>query len=214
MKKYENITLSVNLIKESGEREDEARDIPCTLQKDVSPPDGEPIQGEFKCQLSGLKDGPYYTLRLNKSNDISSIPKDKVTLDPILTADAIEKNKVLDYSIEENQSADKIPPSFYIIGINVESCEKDGIFLIEGTLSKDIKNEINFRIPLTFPEGVTANCKLGKKVAGKSEITCKPDRQIDNSKIIIEQIAIKEKEEEKLFFLPLYQMKFLVKINY
>ena len=198
MKKNEKITLAVNLIKESGEREDEARNIPCTLQKDVSPPDGELIQGEFKCQLSGLKDGPYYSLRLNNSNDISSIPDDEVALDPMLTVEAIEKNKVLDYSIEENQSADKIPPSFSITGINAESCEKDGTFLLEGTLSKDFKDEMNFRIPLTYPEGVTAICKLGKKENGESEINCKSESQIDNSKIIIEQIIIKDKEIEKL----------------
>ena len=40
MKKNENITLLVNLIKESGEKEDETREITCTLKKDVSPPEG------------------------------------------------------------------------------------------------------------------------------------------------------------------------------
>jgi hypothetical protein len=93
MEKNENVTLWANLIKESGEREDEAREITCTLQKDMSPPKGETVQGEFKCELSGLKDGPYYSLRLNTSNDLAGIPDDEVALDPILTAEAIKKKQ-------------------------------------------------------------------------------------------------------------------------
>ena len=117
MKKNENITLLVNLIKESGEKEDEAREITCTLKKDVSPPEGESAQGEFRCELSGLKDGPYYSLRLNTSNYVAGFPDDEVALNPVLTAEAIKKNKVLDYSIEENQSTDKIPSNFTTTGI-------------------------------------------------------------------------------------------------
>ena len=69
-------------------------------------------------------------------------------------------------------------------------------FKIEGILSKDIKNDLSFNIPLTFPEGITSDCKLNKKEAGKNSITCKVDRQITNSKIFIEQTIIKEGLEE------------------
>ena len=82
----------------------------------MSTPEGESAQGEFRCELSGLKDGPYYSLRLNTSNDIAGFPDDEVVLDPKLTEEAISKNQVLDYSIKENQSADKIPSTFTTIG--------------------------------------------------------------------------------------------------
>ena len=190
MEKNEKVKLWVNLIKESGEREDEAREINCTLQNDVSLHDGEIAQGEFKCELSGLKDGPYYSLRLNTSNDLAGIPDDELSLDPILTAEAIKKNKRLDYSNEENQSADKKPPTFIATGINGKSCGSNGTFTIEGTLSKSIKNELSFRFPLIFPDGITPTCRLDKKEAGENKITCKVDRQIENSRIFFEQITV------------------------
>ena len=61
-------------------------------------------------------------------------------------------------------------------GIIGESCIDDGTFTIEGILSKDTKNELSFNIPLTFPQGITADYKLNKKEPSKNNIACKVDR--------------------------------------
>ena len=59
----------------------------------MSPPEGESAKGEFICELSGLKNGPYCSLKLNTSNDVAGIPDDEVALDAVLTAEAIKKIK-------------------------------------------------------------------------------------------------------------------------
>ena len=111
------------------------------------------------------------------------------------TQDAIAKKKILDYSDKENQSPDKIPATFTPSTIITESCKSDGKFSIKGTLSKDIKNELSFNIPFTFPEGITATCNLESFKKGDNTIVCKADRDI-NDPIVFEQIIIKDGDEE------------------
>ena len=54
----------------------------------------------------------YYSLRLNSSDNISGIPDDETLLNSVLTAEAIERGELLDYSLSENKVQDKIPSIF------------------------------------------------------------------------------------------------------
>ena len=189
--KGETDTSLVNLILMSGEREDDTREVTCTLSEEVKPNEGQSLQGTFECSLSGLTE-EYYSLRLNSSDSVSGLPNDEVLLDPELTSESIESGKLLDYSLEENQSEDKIPATFSVTSINEDTCGSNGKFLIEGSLSKEIVNDLSFTIPLIFPDGITASCTLLNKAAGTSQISCQVDRNIDASNIVFEQTIIKD----------------------
>ena len=191
------IKIKVNLIKINGEREDEATEIPCSLLKDVSPAEGQTLQGDFRCSISGLNE-EYYSLRFNSSDSISGIPEDETLLDPVLTAESVSKKELLDFSLEENQKENKIPATFTTTGTKEESCKTDGKFIITGALNKEVGNDVKFIIPLTYPEGISVSCSLDKKEKGDSQITCQIDRELDNNKIIFEQVTIKDGKDEIL----------------
>ena len=197
-KSGEKITVLVNLIKESGEIEDTTEEIACSLESDVTPPEGQVAQGNFRCTLNGLTE-PYFSLKLNSSDSVSSIPiDDEVALDPVLTADAIEKGKILDYSLEENQKEDKIPAIFNSKMIEEDTCGNNGKFLIKGILSKNLKNDLKFNLPVTYPEGCSLVCEVTNKEAGESQISCQVDMSFYNMEVIIEQTMIKDGSEEVL----------------
>ena len=177
-----------------GEREDEAREVVCSLEESVSPLEGQSLQGEFKCSLAVTKE--YYSFRLNRSDYIAGIPDDEVLLDPILTEEAILNGKLLDYSLPENQLPDKIPATFATSNIKEDSCKSSGKFLIEGTLSKEITSDLRFSIPLTYPDGISADCNLLTKEKGESQISCQVDRNIEGDSVIFEQMIIKDGAEE------------------
>ena len=56
----------------SGEREDDTREVTCTLSEEVKPNEGQSLQGTFECSLSGLTE-EYYSLRLNSSESVSGM---------------------------------------------------------------------------------------------------------------------------------------------
>ena len=100
--------------------------------------------------------------------------------------------KPSDYSLKENQSEDKIPEIFSVTSIKENTCGSNRKFLNEGSLSKEIVNDLSFTIPLTFPDGITVSCTLLNKAAGTSQISCQVDRNIDASNIVFEQTIIKD----------------------
>ena len=183
----------------NGEREDKVRKAICKLEDDVKLSEGKSAQADFKCTIEDLElDKEYYSLRFNSSDDVSGVPDDETLLDPVLTKNSIEKKQILDYSIEENKSPENIPATFIPDSIEKAACDKDGIFLIKGSLSEKIDNELSFKIPLTFPDGITADCTLERKEAGPNSISCQVDRNINNTKIVFEQIIIKDGSKEIL----------------
>jgi SpoVK/Ycf46/Vps4 family AAA+-type ATPase len=101
------IKMLVNLITSGGETEEVTKEVVCSLVSDISTSEGQSAQGDFKCTLSGLKE-EYYSLRLNSSDYIAGIPDDETLLNPVLTAEAIERGDLLDYSLDENKGQDKI----------------------------------------------------------------------------------------------------------
>ena len=187
LKKGDEIRIRANLIKKSGEVEKNSREIPCVLNANITPADGETIQGTFECSLDETEE--IYSLRLN-SSDSFSIPTEEVLLDPILTENAIRKGKILDFSLEENKR--KMPPIFKFNKMDV----KDGKIIIIGKPSKPIERDLTFVLPLAYPEGASMTCVLTKKGREELEFTCLTDRAIENKPIIIERTIIKDGPEE------------------
>lgn len=191
----EKIKLLVNLIKANGEREEKSTEIICTLVNNITLDNGKSQQGDFNCSKKNLTE-KYYSLRLNNSETITGIPKDEILLDPILTDKAIHNNKIVDFSIKENK--EKTPATFIYENMDDQNCITNGTFIIEGNLSKKIENNNNFNIPLSYPDGASLKCNFDKKESGSNRIYCKIDREINNTKLITEQIIIKEGNEEIL----------------
>ena len=189
------ITMNVNLMLISGERDVNATEITCTLEKEVNPSEGETLQGNFKCSIEGLED-EYYSFRFNSSDYIAGIPTEETLLDPMLTKEAIKRGELLDYSLDGNKN--KIPSIFTCSGIQATKCGENGNFIIEGKLNKEVTVDVKFTINLAYPEGISADCSLVKKEKGDSELSCQIDRDIDNKTIIFEQIVIKDGPDEVL----------------
>ena len=184
------IYLLINLIKASGETEENAKNISCILQNDVKPVNNNSVQAEYKCELSGLEI-EYISLRLNNSENIVGIPVyDETSLNPVLTDKAIEKGEKLNYTDENN--LDKIPASFIFKSIDQSNCKEKGFFTIKGELTKEISIPNKFTIPLTYPDGVSISCSL----VG-TNLECSLDREIKDV-IILEQIIIKDENIELL----------------
>jgi hypothetical protein len=169
----------------SGEREEKEREAKCVLQEDSSPEDVQNVQVGFKCTISSLTE-KYYALRLIRCNYIAGIPTDEILLNPVLTAQAIERGELLDYSLEENKA--KVPALFTSESINSDKCKTDGTISIKGSLSKELENDLKFTVPLSYPSGVELSCTLAK---GKKEISCKLDREVED-KVMLEQTVIKD----------------------
>ena len=188
-------TIEVNLIGDDGEMEENTTELICLSEKDIKPSsEGHPIQGDFKCSAKVTKE--YYSLRLNSSESIAGIPTEEELLDPKLTEQAIIKGKLLDYSKDENKGEDKMPPTFDIEEINVQGDE----IIINGTMSKEMKHNIQFTIPLSKPEGASIICSLTSLEDKKAVFTCKVDREINDVHIIFEQITIKDGINEVISF--------------
>ena len=190
MQKGETINLAINLIKSTGETEENSRNVSCTLQKDVKPVDNNSMQAVFNCQYSGLTD-QYISLRLNNSENIVGIPtNDETSLNPILTDKSIEKGEKLNYTDEKN--IDTIPASYIPESIDQNQCKTNGVFTIKGKLTKEVTLANKFNIPLAYPAGITITCGLTG-----TNLECSVDREI-NDTIILEQIIIKDEANELL----------------
>ena len=78
----------------------------------------------------------------------------------MLTAEAIERGELLYYSLSENKVQDYLPSIFKSQAVKEENYKIEGKLAIERKLSKEIKNELKFELPLTYPEGITLYCSL------------------------------------------------------
>ena len=172
------IKVNVNLIHTNGTRDSSSTESECTL-KDTKSSSGS-VKAIFSCNINNIE-GDYYSLRYNNSLNISGVPNDEVSLDPVMT----DKYK--------NTDETKIIPTFTFESVKHDSCETDGVFTITGTLSEKLDQAIKFNLPLTYPEGIISSCELNKE---QTEIECKVDREIDGKNIIIEQTVIKQGNDD------------------
>ena len=180
-----SININVNLIKKNGEREDNIKTSFCEL-KDIMN-NSYSSQAQYICTISKLKE-KYHSLRYNSSTYIFGIPENEISLDPYMTQKYIKENKI------EDATKVGIPTTFVIKSINHDTCKTNGIFTISGDISEEITQSIIFNIPLSETKDVMSSCNLTK-----NKIECKVDREINNNKISIEQMIIKENYKEILF---------------
>ena len=180
-----SININVNLIKKNGEREDNIKTSFCEL-KDIKN-NSYSSQAKYICTISKLKE-KYHSLRYNSSTYIFGIPENEISLDPYMTQKYIKENKI------EDATKVGIPTTFVIKSINHDTCKTNGIFTISGDISEEITQSIIFNIPLSETKDVMSSCNLTK-----NKIECKVDREINNNKISIEQMIIKENYKEILF---------------
>ena len=182
----ETIELWVNLIGING-MEEEARNVECKSQEDVTPTEGTSIQVGYNCELSGLNESEGYTsLRLNSSDDVAGIPTDDdVLLNPVLTEESIKNNEIKDCSKDTS-----VPPTFVLDYVNQSNCKNDGKFFIQGKLSENKTIATKFTIPLTYPEGVSITCSYDGE-----NMECMADRELKDG-FVIEQAIITDGPEE------------------
>ena len=182
----ETIELWVNLIGING-MEEEARNVECKSQEDVTPTEGTSIQVGYNCELSGLNESEGYTsLRLNSSDDVAGIPTDDdVLLNPVLTEESIKNNEIKDCSKDTS-----VPPTFVLDYVNQSNCKNDGKFFIQGKLSENKTIATKFTIPLTYPEGVSITCSYDGEI-----MECMADRELKDG-FVIEQAIITDGPEE------------------
>ena len=192
LEKNHKIIVRVILINETGILQESETEAQCTLNQKIEIVGEEIKQTIFKCIIKGLKEN-YYSFRFNSSEDVSGIPEDELALDPILTEEAIDKGKIIDYS-DPDQAAP--PVLFTPTKSEYINCEVDK-FSIPGELNGDLKSSITFDVVLIHPENTTLKCEIGDLAKGPTKINCKADREI-NGKIILEQTLIKDGIDEIL----------------
>ena len=190
------------------------KDATCTLRETVSPSDGEPIQGDFDCEIS-LSDeerenmGDNLDLKVSPDNDdiggCAALSEQERS--PRLTDLAIMESegkpeeslgKVLNFSIAENK--EKIPPLFEVTSFNLTDCESTGKFIVIGKFSEDISEELTFNLPFSYPS-VEIRCTVNN-VTKEEEIETKCRVQKAFRKVtsfILEPRLIKKKSVEKLY---------------
>ena len=85
-----------------------------------------------------------------------------------------------------------MPATFSTSNIKEDSWKSNGKSLIQGTLYKEITNELRFSIPLAYPDGISADCYLLTKEKRESQISCQVDKSIEGNYLVFEQKIIKD----------------------
>ena len=200
LKKGYQITIEVNLII-NGYQERNSRTAICLLKKDVNGNENSPVQGDFNCTILnvGINAG-INSFVFNSSKYISGIPEDKVLLNPESTKKYISYGEIIDYSVEKNKQT--IIPNFISESINSDECNEKGIFKIKGKLNSDLDDDLNFELPLAYPEEISATCSIkhGKKNTNQ-EIICETNGRINNTFIMIAQSIIINKNKKELLII-------------
>ena len=198
IEKGNTINLFIYLVLKDGTIETKLSKALCTLDETVKPKNGN-IQADFSCKIDGLKN-QYVTFILNNSDDVVGIPKEETLLNPIKTADAIEKGNLTDFSKKENK--DKFLPLFIPKSINGTNCSEEGEFKIIGILNDTIENlnTTEFILPISYPYNYSSKCYLEKTEKGDGEINCIIGKELIGESLIFEQQIIKDGSKE-LFIL-------------
>ena len=206
------------------------RNADCVLEETVSPEEGSQVQGNFLCSVilssSEQKGINISNIRVSSDNEeINGLSNlDEISANPYRTDLAIKGVKekkanneklneladVVDY-YEEKVQINKI---FNIESIKeVDKCEETGKFILVGTFTDNITEDIKFDLPLTYPNG-EFKCELTKaKKKDKKEITCKASIGFKNiDYIIFEQRLIKKKNKE-IMMIPNKLLKLNQTIN-
>ena len=192
------ITLFLHLMLENGKLDPTLSQATCTLGEEVNPQDGQ-AQADFNCELDGFDSTKTYkSFVLCHTDYVSGIPEEKILLDPVKTAEAIEKGLLLDFSVEENKS--KVPIIFTPSSIEESSCSEDGVFKITGTTNTEIKTKIQFDLPATYPEEYKTKCIID---TDGTELKCVIDNKLESKDLMFEQQILRNGLNELFTFGPI-----------
>ena len=194
----------------------------CILQDNIKPNSGELSQGNFVCtvQLTSSEYSSTNFESVSVSSDNAEIngvnDLDETLSSPMKTDAAIESIKkkkqngeeitdladIVDYYEEEI----KPTPIFTISSVNMDKCNTNGKFIIQGTFSDDMTDSIKFDFYMTYPLS-EINCEFnGAKKSDTIEMTCKVYTEFNSvEKILIEQKLIKKKNKE-IFILQKFSL--------
>lgn len=195
--KGHQISMDVNLVK-GGLPEKKRSLAVCTLKENVVIINGKSLQGQFDCIILDVDDADSFVFV--DSPYIAGIPDNSVLLNPVLTEIYISKGKLKDYS-NGTDTGNEIPPQFNSTSIDSSNCESNGKFKIIGKLNSELKDDLIFELPISYPENLTASCSIKKEKENKTmEIECETNGNV-NEKIIIGQNTILNKNKDELLVL-------------
>ena len=175
----------------------------CTLKEAVTVT-GSPVQGDFECEValeSGEKaETKDLSLSPNNGNIGGCAELTPEELSPSATDEAIKNGEISDFSLPENKN--KVPPSFTISTMNFAKCASKGKIKVEGEFSEEIKEEMTFGLPFSFP-AAKVKCTVESATAKqKVEIVCKMQKvkkSLMFKQLIIEPRLLKKKRAEMLY---------------
>ena len=175
----------------------------CTLKEAVTVT-GSPVQGDFECEValeSGEKaETKDLSLSPNNGNIGGCAELTPEELSPSATDEAIKNGEISDFSLPENKN--KVPPSFTISTMNFAKCASKGKIKVEGEFSEEIKEEMTFELPFSFP-AAKVKCTVESATAKqKVEIVCKMQKvkkSLMFKQLIIEPRLLKKKRAEMLY---------------
>ena len=199
----------------------EKDDIPidCILENSVAPK-SEQTQANFLCSVDKNKNDYWKNLTYNNIsisispnneliNGVSDL--DEIMSNPEKTDEEIKKIKE---KLQKNESVNDLTNiiDYYSVkieintltledDININKCNTNGQLTLKGSFLYDIDENINFDLPLTYPN-VELKCELNKvKKNLKTNIICKIQTGFKSvEKIVIESKLIKKKNQE-LFYI-------------
>ena len=89
------------------------KEAKCVLWEGVILPSGQKlVQVQFSCSVSELEK-EYRSLEISYTDEIAGNPDDDILLDPVKTKEAIEKNKLIDFS-----KVSDVPSSFTSVSLD------------------------------------------------------------------------------------------------
>ena len=211
--KGKNITINVNT-----NNEKEEKPVDCILEDSIDPKQGK-TQGNFLCSVDKAKNEKWQnvnfeniSIAVSSNNDIiGGIDSlDEISANPSKTDDIIKKIKekkqnnetvnnltnVVDYytdNVEVN--------TLTLDGIDMDSCKTTGKLTFTGSFLNDNEENINFDLPLTYPN-VELKCELkGVKKNTKTNIKCKSQTEFKSVKNIVLEPRLIKKKNQELFYI-------------
>ena len=183
-----SIYMVVNLIKGNEFMEAEAI---CTPKEIVEPKDGQQLQADFNCVIEVSDDNieDYSGLEIKSSEEICGLPDNPDLLNPAKVDKLISINKIKDYSLPENKNEEI--PLFNAFYIDTNDSEITGKFTIYGEFLTEFILQRSIKFEIILLTGEKAICTLPKLTGKDLNITieCVLQKSLNNTKIIIQQIA-------------------------
>ena len=217
--KGHSINIKTNILVKDVKKEKLGK---CTLKNDVSPKSDEQVQGDFDCEVT-LDNEEYNNMNFTDTESvIISSDNEEISgvsdleyyeASPIATDKAIDETKdahnknedlpdladCVDYSLDENKIL--IPPAFEIHElVNHHQCNNNGKFKLRGRFSSDIRKEMHFFLPSSFPDS-QIKCKVYETPADFDvEVICKVQQEFKSANsFVLEERMIKNRHKEMVF---------------